>query len=131
MLQIVALLLLSQQALEPVAEGVASYYTIESSSHLTASGDLMDDELYTCAMRSGEFGGYYLVVAENGRSVVCRLNDRGPYIRGRVIDLSEAAMSQLQDTRRGIVCVQVYRLELDGLLPSLGLDGPPMMSGAS
>ncbi|NIA14265.1 MAG: septal ring lytic transglycosylase RlpA family lipoprotein [Nitrospiraceae bacterium] len=133
MLQIVALLLLSQQALEPVAEGVASYYTIESSSPLTASGDLMDDDLYTCAMRNGEFGGYYLVVAENGRSVVCRLNDRGPYVRGRVIDLSEAAMSQLQDTRHGIVRVQVYKIELDGLLPSFRLDSrdPAGLSGAS
>ncbi len=107
MFEIVALMLLSQQPMQPFTEGVASYYTIASSSHLTASGEPMRDDLKTCAMLEGEFGEYFLVVAENGRSVVCRLNDRGPYVKGRVIDLSKAAM---RDLGGGLANVKVYRL---------------------
>lgn len=121
MLPILAVVLLSQEPLEPFAQGVASYYTVGSSSHLTSSGELLDDENYTCAMRRGEFGGYYLVVAENGKSVVCRLNDRGPYVRGRVIDLSEAAMRHL-DAEAGLLRVKVYKIEVGGVLDRVGLD---------
>jgi rare lipoprotein A len=92
-----------------MAEGIASYYTVESSSRMTASGELLRDDALTCAMRTGEFGEYYLVVAENGKSVVVRLNDRGPFKRERVVDLSEAAMREL-DLRAGLVPVRVYRL---------------------
>lgn len=126
MLQLVALLLLvaedglvSQHALHPVAEGVASYYTVSSSSRVTASGDVLRDGLYTCAMRKGEFGGYFLVTAENGRAAVCRLNDRGPYVKGRVIDLSEAAMCQLAATEEGLLDVKVYRIGLGDVLDFL------------
>ena len=110
MVGLVALLFLSQQLIEPMAEGTASYYTVESSSWLTASGEPMRDDALTCAMPQGEFGTYVLVVAENGRSVICRLNDRGPYIQGRVIDLSEAAMRQLMDLEHGLLEVKVYKL---------------------
>jgi rare lipoprotein A len=111
-------MLLSQQTLLPVAQGEASYYTVASTTPLTASGDRMDDTLYTCAMREGDFGGYYLVVAENGRSVVCKLNDRGPYIKGRIIDLSKAAMRKLHP-RAGTLRVTVYKIDWPGLLPAL------------
>ncbi len=111
MLEILALVLLAQQPLQPVAEGVASYYTVASSSHLTASGEPMRDDLMTCAMLDGVFGDYYLVVSETGKSVVCKLNDRGPYIKNRVIDLSEAAMEALSLSRNdGLLNVRVYHL---------------------
>ncbi len=109
MLEIIAFVLLSHQPIAPMAEGVASYYTIESAGARTASGERLDDQEYTCAMLDGEFGEYMLVVAENGRSVVCRLNDRGPFTRGRVIDLSRAAMRELHPTA-GLLSVRVYRL---------------------
>jgi peptidoglycan lytic transglycosylase len=109
MFELVALLLLTQQPMQPVVEGPASYYTVQSSSRVTASGERMRDDLYTCAMRKGEFGTHYLVVAENGRSVVVRLNDRGPYVRGRVIDLSKAAIRKLHP-RHGLLKVKVYEL---------------------
>jgi len=120
MLELVALMLLSHQSLQPVAHGVASYYTVTSSSPLTASGDAMKDDHYTCAMRGGEFGGFYLVVADNGKSVVCRLNDRGPYVKGRVIDLSQAAMRRLHADAH-LVRVKVYKIGLSVLLEFLGL----------
>jgi rare lipoprotein A len=109
MFEIVALMLLSQQPVPPVAEGIASYYTVSSSSSLTASGETLRDDEFTCAMLDGEFGDYFLVVADNGRSVVCRLNDRGPYHKGRVIDLSKAAMREIAGNR-GLVKVRVFRL---------------------
>lgn len=109
MLEVVALLLLTQPALQPAVAGEASYYTVASSSTLTASGETMCDDLMTCAMLEGEFGTYYLVVADNGKSVVVKLNDRGPYVEGRVIDLSEAAMRALHPTT-GTLNVKVYKL---------------------
>ncbi len=112
MLELITLILLSQQPMIPAAEGIASYYTVESSSTLTASGETMDDDALTCAMLDGEFGSYYLVVADNGNSVVVRLNDRGPYVGERVIDLSEAAMRKLH-AEAGLVHVRVYALGFD------------------
>lgn len=109
MFEVMALVLLSQQPLQPVVEGWASYYTTRESSSITASGEPMVDSAFTCAMRKGKFGDYYLVVAENGRSVVCRLNDRGPHVKGRVIDLTRAAMRVLSP-HRDLVRVKVYRL---------------------
>ena len=102
-----------------VAVGTASYYTRESGA-LTASGEAFDENAFTCAMRKGTFGGLYLVAAENGRNVVCRLNDRGPYAQGRVIDLSKGAMERIHATEEGLVHVRVYRLQLD--FPSRFMD---------
>jgi len=119
MFQLVALMLLTQQALQPVSQGVASYYTVASCGKVTASGDKLDDARYTCALPKGEFGSYYLVVAENGSSVVCKLNDRGPHVKGRVIDLSKAAMRRLHTTA-GTVRVQVYKIETDALASMFG-----------
>ncbi len=109
MFEVIALMLLSQQPVQPFVEGVASYYTVESSGVVTASGERMRDDVMTCAMRDGEFGDHFLVVADNGNSVVCRLNDRGPYVKGRVIDLSRTAMRKLAG-RKGLVKVKVYHL---------------------
>jgi len=115
MLELVALFLLSQQPLEHIAHGIASYYTVRSSGPKTASGEKLNDQLYTCAMRKAELGSYVLVVADNGSSVICKVNDRGPYRRGRVVDLSEAAMRQLHPTE-GTLRVKVYRISLVGVI---------------
>lgn len=112
LLEIMAFVLLSHQPLQPATEGIASFYTASSSSTITASGERFRDDAYTCAMRDGVFGDYYLVVAENGKSVVCRLNDRGPYVKGRVIDLSKAAMRKLHP-KAGLVRVKIYHLGTD------------------
>jgi rare lipoprotein A len=118
MFEVVVLMILSQQPPVPVAEGVASYYTVASSSTLTASGERLHDNELTCALPKGEFGNYYLVVAENGRSVVVRCNDRGPYVKRRVIDLSRAAMRKLSATA-GTLKVKIYHL---------GHERPPNMA---
>lgn len=112
MLTLAAVMLLSQSPVLPAVEGVASFYTVESSSTLTASGEYYEDEALTCAMRGGSFGEYYRVTTEDGRSVTVRLNDRGPYIDGRVIDLSRGAMRRLDPTlEKGILHVQIERIE--------------------
>ena len=108
MFAVVALMVYCQQPLVPVSEGLASYYTVESSGAMTASSEPLIDGAFTCAMRTGEFGTYYRITADNGRSVVCRLNDRGPFIRGRIVDLSEAAMRKIDPSlTRGVVRVRV------------------------
>ncbi len=109
MLEVIALMLLSQQPLQPVAEGIASYYTVASSSRTTASGEPMRDHEFTCALPRGEFGAMYLVVAENGKSVLVRHNDTGPHVARRVIDLSYAAMRALEP-RDGLIKVKVFRV---------------------
>lgn len=110
MFPMLAILLLSTQPIQPCIEGIASYYTTAQTGFLTASGEHLKDHEYTCAMPFGTFGDYYLVVNEiTGKSVICKLNDRGPYIKGRVIDLSYSAMKAL-DRRKGLIKVKVYHL---------------------
>src|SRR4051812_22399208 len=69
--------------------GVASFYGNESGSQ-TASGQRFNQNSMTCAHRSLPFGTK-LRVTHNGQSVVVTVNDRGPFIKGRVLDLSTAA----------------------------------------
>lgn len=69
--------------------GRASWYALTSK---TASGERMNASLLTAAHRSLPFGTKVRVTNKNnGKSVVVRINDRGPFIKGRVIDLSKAA----------------------------------------
>lgn len=121
MFGVIAIMLFSQQPLLPVMEGIASYYNVRSSSRLTASGEPMVDEAFTCAMRTGVFGAYYRITAENGRSVVCRLNDRGPYVKGRIVDLSEGAMRALDPGfRKGLLHVRIERIAEISVPPLFG-----------
>ena len=69
--------------------GVASFYGNESGSQ-TASGQRFNQNAMTCAHRSLPFGTK-LRVSHGGRSVVVTVNDRGPYVHGRVLDLSTGA----------------------------------------
>jgi rare lipoprotein A len=73
--------------------GVASYYGNESGSK-TASGERFNQNAMTCAHRSLPFGTK-LRVSAGGRSVVVTVNDRGPFVRGRVLDLSTGAARAL------------------------------------
>lgn len=90
--------------------GVASFYGNESGSR-TASGERFDQAAMTAAHRSLQFGTR-LRVHHGGRSVVVRINDRGPFIAGRVLDLSTAAAAAIGITRRkglGRVRAEVIR----------------------
>ncbi|MCO5072348.1 MAG: septal ring lytic transglycosylase RlpA family protein [Rhizobiaceae bacterium] len=73
--------------------GRASWYALTSK---TASGERMNPAAMTAAHRSLPFGTKVAVTNKrNGKTVVVRINDRGPFIKGRVIDLSKAAARQL------------------------------------
>jgi rare lipoprotein A len=80
--------------------GMASYYGNESGSR-TASGQRMNASAMTCAHRSLPFGTK-LRVTHGARSVVVTVNDRGPFIRGRVIDLSTGAARVIGLTGAGV-----------------------------
>jgi peptidoglycan lytic transglycosylase len=85
--------------------GMASYYGNESGSR-TASGQRFNQNAMTCAHRSLPFGTK-LRVSHGGRSVVVTVNDRGPFIRGRVLDLSTGAARAVGLTRVGVGRVTV------------------------
>lgn len=80
--------------------GMASYYGSESGSR-TASGQRFNQNALTAAHRSLPFGTR-VKVTHGGRSVVVTINDRGPFVRGRVLDLSTAAARAVGLTGRGV-----------------------------
>lgn len=87
--------------------GRASWYALTSK---TASGERMNPAKLTAAHKRLPFGSRVRVRNKrNGRSVVVRINDRGPFIRGRVVDLSKAAAAQIGMVRSGHapVCLSV------------------------
>lgn len=94
---------------EKVAEeGIASYYAPRFHGQRTASGERYDQDAHTAAHRTHPFGTIVRVTnQENGRTVDVRINDRGPFVRGRIIDLSKAAARDLHMVRDGVVRVRV------------------------
>ena len=92
----------------PAETGRASWYELGSK---TASGEDMDPEALTAAHPSLPFGTKVKVDnLGNGRSVVVRINDRGPFAKGRVIDVSKAAATQLGMIEAGVASVSISPL---------------------
>ncbi|MEH2290779.1 septal ring lytic transglycosylase RlpA family protein [Nostoc sp.] len=88
--------------------GMASYYGYDGSGNRTASGQRFNPEEMTAAHRSLPFGTQVRVTnTRNGRSVVLRINDRGPYIRGRIIDVSAGAARILGMMGSGVAPVNI------------------------
>jgi rare lipoprotein A len=88
--------------------GVASYYARKFEGRRTASGARYDPDAFTAAHRSLPFGTRVRVThLESGRSVLVTINDRGPFRRGRVIDLSRRAARELGMLGEGIGRVRV------------------------
>jgi rare lipoprotein A len=91
--------------------GMASFYGTKFQGRKTASGERYSNAAMTAAHRTAPFGTRMKVTnVSNGRSVVVRVNDRGPFVRGRVIDVSRAAATQLGFVGRGVTRVRVERL---------------------
>jgi len=90
-------------------DGIASFYSNKECSGRTASGEMFDDTKYTCATWLGSFYDKCLIVSDTGKFVVCKINDRGPSkkYKTRIIDLSKAAMKQLDGIEKGLVNVHV------------------------
>lgn len=85
----------SQNASDQIGEilrGEASYYGPGLEGNLTANGETFDPNQMTCAHKTLPFGTLLRVTRDDtGESVVVRVNDRGPYAKGRILDLSAAA----------------------------------------
>ncbi|MDG9882033.1 septal ring lytic transglycosylase RlpA family protein [Pseudomonas putida CSV86] len=91
--------------------GTASFYGSRHHGKRTASGEPFNQHGLTAAHRTLPFGTRVLVTnLKNERSVVVRINDRGPHTRGRLIDLSKAAAQQLDMIRSGTARVRVQSL---------------------
>ncbi len=90
------------------ATGVASYYGKKFHGRRTASGERYNMNAMTAAHRTLAFGTRVKVThLKNGRSVYVRINDRGPFIKGRIIDLSHAAARKLGMVSQGVARVRV------------------------
>jgi rare lipoprotein A len=99
--------------------GVASYYAEKYHGRKTASGEAFDMNRLTAAHRTLPFGTRVRVTnLSNGKSVTVRINDRGPFVQGRIIDLSRAAAARIDMVRAGVVKVKIDILE--GRTASLG-----------
>lgn len=91
-----------------LASGMASYYGDAHAGNRTASGERFDPDDMTAAHRSLPFGTRLRVTdPSTGRSVIVRVNDRGPFHKSRILDLSEAAARELGIVRRGRALVEV------------------------
>ena len=88
--------------------GKASYYASKFQGRKTASGEPYDQSKLTAAHRKLPFGTTVKVTnLQNGRSVTVRVNDRGPYIKGRIIDLSSSAFNRIANLKKGIIEVRL------------------------
>ena len=89
------------------SSGVASWYGGKFHGRKTASGETYNQNALTAAHRTLPFGTRVRVTSASGKSVVVRINDRGPFVGGRVIDLSRAAASSLGINGLGRVKIAV------------------------
>lgn len=88
--------------------GVASWYGMKFHGHRTANGEIYDVYQYTAAHKTLPLPSYVRVTrVDTGQSVVVRVNDRGPFHNGRIIDLSYAAAVKLGINRKGTAEVDV------------------------
>lgn len=102
------LLALSLQAKQTCNTGLASWYGPGFQGRPTASGQLFNQNELTAAHRTLPFGTMVTVTNQNnGREVQVRINDRGPAIDSRIIDLSYAAAQSIGSVQAGVVSVRI------------------------
>jgi rare lipoprotein A len=97
---------------EYTKRGVASYYDERFNAKKTASGERFNSNLLTAAHRTLPFGTHVVVKnVSNGKSVTVRINDRGPFKRKRIIDLSKAAFAKIEKIGKGIAEVEITAVD--------------------
>ena len=105
-------LIFSFTALAQTQSGKASFYSKSFSGRKTASGERLHHDSLTCAHRTYPFGTLLLVTnPANGNKVIVRVTDRGPYVKGRIIDLSLRAAKELGIYAQGIAPVIVEKFD--------------------
>lgn len=88
--------------------GQASFYADKFQGRATANGERYRHGLKTAAHKQLPFGSVVKVTNKrNGKSVIVTINDRGPFVRGRVIDLSKSAFSQIGSPSTGLLNVEI------------------------
>ncbi|MWN78513.1 septal ring lytic transglycosylase RlpA family protein [Labilibaculum sp. A4] len=106
----------AQKTNTAVQIGKASFYADRFEGKRTACGERYHHKNYTAAHRSLPFGTLVKVVnLDNKKAVIVRINDRGPYAKGRIIDLSKSAIKEIGNINQGVfsVSVEVYQKDLD------------------
>ena len=95
-----------------IGSGMASYYGAELAGNRTASGELFDPSALTAAHRTLAFHSRVVVTnLANGKEVVVRVNDRGPWSKSRIIDISHAAAREIGMHRSGTARVSLELLD--------------------
>jgi rare lipoprotein A len=96
-----------------IQSGKATFYSKRATGSRTANGERLHHDSLTCAHRTYPFGTMLKVYnPANGRSVVVRVTDRGPFIRGRIIDLSWRAAKELDIIAQGVAMVTVQKADM-------------------
>ena len=99
---------------QPKTAGKASWYGRREQGKRTASGERFDRHRFTCASRTYPLGTWLMVkYPRMGTFVVVRVTDRGPWVKGRVLDLSEKAATTLGLKSRGVDTVVIEPLNLN------------------
>ncbi|QLB20803.1 hypothetical protein A6B43_04330 [Vespertiliibacter pulmonis] len=94
--------------------GIASYYGGMFHGRKTASGEIFNKNAYTAAHKTLALGSYVLVTnLRNGRKVIVRINDRGPFSHNRIIDLSVQAAKEIGMHHTGIAKVKIEAMQVD------------------
>ena len=101
-----------QKLFEYKERGIASYYAKKFQFRKTASGEIFNNNLMTAAHKTLPFGTHVVVKnLRNGKYVKVTINDRGPFVQKRIIDLSRAAFSKIEDIGKGIAKVEIRVVE--------------------
>ncbi|MDY3316670.1 septal ring lytic transglycosylase RlpA family protein [Riemerella anatipestifer] len=99
---------------DETSSGYASYYHDKFNGRKTASGEIFNNNDLTAAHKKLPFGTLVEITnLRTGKSVVVRVNDRGPYVKGRSFDLSKAAYNAIGDHRRGTMPITYKILSED------------------
>jgi rare lipoprotein A len=113
LLGLVSQLGIAQTSPDYASQGYASWYGPGFHNRLTANGEVFDAWEMTAAHLTLPFDTRVIVTnLDNGKQVLVRINDRGPYINNRIIDLSQGAAEELGMLRRGVAPVRVEVLEV-------------------
>ncbi len=95
---------------------IASWYGPRFHGKETANGEIYDQMAFTAAHKRFKFGTLLKITnLRNNKSVIVRINDRGPYIPGRNLDLSKASAMALGMVHRGVIKVNVEQISLKGV----------------
>jgi rare lipoprotein A len=88
--------------------GMASFYGNEFQSRKTSNGEIFDQAKHTAAHRTLPFGTRVKVTnTQNSKTVIVRVNDRGPFAKGRIIDLSSSAFKAIANLNAGVIPVKL------------------------